>query len=214
MAPRKVTQAQTDSAALQTIAQALTRPKQAVVVGIRNICGSTLGIPASGGEPDISLHPYSPLDPNSVAQVSWLRWTQIRKSGLYRLGLLERFDEILDESATRGPEDKSHEVAPDHERNKLVDPVEFIENGTDKSIREKIGGMTSENNLHRILATVDAKIRELQNKFTVEGDREPGKRALNELPANYAHAERIAQARLDSITPNRTEDGLLPSVKR
>jgi hypothetical protein len=192
----------------------LPKPNASRLVGIRNIGGSTVGIAAFGNEQSISLHPFSPTDPNSMAVITWPRWQQIRKGSLFAQGLVERFDEIVDENE-RSPEDKPSEVHPDHMKNRIVDPVEFIESmGMDEAkFRTAVLAMTSENQLHRLLAVVDTKVRELQDGFRKAGDPAASRRAVEELPIAYQMAERLAQWRLDQLSPVREDTGLKPFQK-
>jgi hypothetical protein len=188
-----------DLAAVAAALASLTAPKEKAMVGVRNICGSTVSLPPFAGEPDIALHPYDPADPNSVAIISVARWLQVRKSGLYGQGLVERFDEVLDGSTPRAPEDRPETGHPDHEKNRLPDPVAFIEQTDEGEMRARIMEITSENQLHHILGTVDAKMKALEAQFRAEGDPTASRRAVRELPMKYQAADQIAQQRLEQI---------------
>lgn len=188
----------------------IQRPRQQVMVGIRNIGGSTVGIASFGNEPGFSLHPFSPTDPNSMAIVSLPRWQQLRKGDLFGQGLIERYDDVLDQDAERAPEDKPHECHPNHAKNRIDDVVAFIEGTNETDMRAFVSGMTSENQLQRIMGAVDQKVEALLQKFKEEGDRDPKARAIQEIPVAYQMAERLAQWRLDQLSPIREDTGLKP----
>jgi hypothetical protein len=196
----------TDLRDLLTALGGVRAPQQQVLVGIRNICGSTVGVPAFGSEPAFHLHPYSPTNPNSMAIISYPRWQVLRRGALFGLGLIERFDEIVDESSPRAPQDKPHECHPDHVKNRLPDPRAFIEQTPEPEMRKYIQAMTSENNLHNILGTVDSKVRELRSKAMAEGDPNPNQKALDELPMCYTLAEKWANDRIAQLSPSRVEE--------
>lgn len=177
--------------------------KSAVMVGVRNICGSSVGLPAFANEPEILLHPFSVTDPNSVAIVSQARWQNLRKSTLFGQALIERFDEILDDNVPRAPEDRAAECHVDHEKNRLVDVVAFIEQSDESMLRQRISAMTSENQLHHIIGVVDRKQKELEDFFRSEDDPNPAKRAVDELPMRYQMADRFAEWRLSQIRPSK-----------
>lgn len=191
----------------------LKAPKTEAKVGVRNICGSTVGLPPYAGEAEITITPYNAADPNSVAIITAARWAQVRKSGLFGQGLIERFDDVLDASDVRAPEDRPEQCHPDHAKNRLPDPVQFIEETDEGELRARIMAMTSENQVHHILGTVDEKMRELERKFLEEGDPDAARRAIRELPMRYQAADQIAQQRLEQITkPNLVDE--LPAFKR
>lgn len=181
-------------------------PSGQMMVGIRNVSSTTVGIVGSplAGEGEIQLHATfgGEHDPNSVAAISWTWWQQLRKGKLVGKGFIVRDDSILGSSHVQAPEDIENELAKGHDVNTIRDPHEFITGQSETQFREAVKKITSEESLRRLLSACDEKVRELRNNYD-ENDPNREENAVSDLPGPYQIAELVVQSRLDQIGPVR-----------
>lgn len=179
----------------------ITQPSQ-LFVGIRNVSSETIGIPAQFGEPAISLHAANKdiADPFATAIVSYPRWQALRKGAAYDLGMIVRDDSILGEVHTRAPDDRPEDLAPNHAKNVVLDPDQFITELPEAELRARIGAMTSEQSLRRLWRAVDDKVAAAL-KGVPKTDEKAQRAAVDALPAAYQLVERLVQLRLEELLP-------------
>lgn len=189
---------------------------QQLYVGIRNIGGSTVGVPEWNGEKAFSLNAprEGVADPNVVAVIPWPRWMELRRSVLYGWGLIKRDDSILGGSFQAAPEDRPEELHPDHAKNAIERPKQWIEEHSEREIREAIAQMTSEDTLRTLLGAVDDKVRDLRRELRADGqDPTKEKAAEQALPMMYQLVETLVTSRLQQLGPQRDGDGLPAFVR-
>lgn len=205
------------SAAAQThqarLASALPTHRVAggeLMVGIRNICDSTVGIPPQfPGDIPVTLHAdLDPNDPRRVAVISYTLWRSIRGGSLVGQGLIMRDDTVLGDTFNIAPEDRPGEVHDDFTKNAVVDPKEWIHSRTEDEIRRDIDLMTSDESLRRIRRVIDDELRAIQATYPDKGTVESAKRALRQLPAKYAWLDEHITMKLERTDEQETNKPL------
>lgn len=190
----------------QALAAQTPQSPDRLYVGIRNVSSDVIGIPTRDG--DVLLHADIPgqYDPESWAVISYQTWQVVRKGPLYRFGLIERDDAVLGPVHGVAPEDRPQDLAWEHANNTITDPVAFIEQTPEKDMRERMGKITSEFTLRRLLGAVDAKIRQLQGSAPLPTDdahyeksKQRVEDAINNLPGCYTVIEKLALKRLEDL---------------
>lgn len=205
----RLEQSETEKGALANLLarHGVAAPIGQLMVGIRNVSNTTVGISRSpmANEPDVQLHAVfgGQYDPASVAAISYVWWQQLRKGPLVGRGIITRDDTVLGTGVSSAPADAEKELAKGHDINVVLDPHAFITGQPETELRDRVKKMTSEETLRRILAAVDEKVKQTQDSID-ETDPERASKAVSELPGAYQIAELVAQARLDSMYPDRS----------
>lgn len=178
-----------------------TRPAESTAmkyVGIRNVANQTIGLPDSPtpGEGAITLHAQGmDPDPNVVAIISYPFWMQLRKHKYFDNGLIVRDDSILGPTHVPAPADEPRDLAPNHEKNVVLDPYEWIVSKGEHELKEAIARMTSEPSLRRLGWAVQQEVTKFFNALPAD-DPERIYKAENMLSAKVALAERLIDSRL------------------
>jgi hypothetical protein len=175
-----------------------------LVVGIRNVSNYSVGLidKTSGQAIEFNLNPEVPgvTDPRTRAVVSYVFWQQLRSGGQVGKGIIVRDDSVLGPADNAAPEDRPKDMHPDHARNLVIDPREWIQSRTEQQIREDIAAMTSEPTLRRLLYCVDQEIV-LIGEERYAGDAERARKAIRDLPALFRVVEELCEERLDELNP-------------
>jgi len=175
-----------------------------LVVGIRNISNYSVGFidKTSGQEVEFNLNPEveGVSDPRTRAAVSFVFWQQLRTSPVVGRGLIIRDDAILGPSENIAPEDREQDIHPEHFRNVIKDPREWITSRSEDELRVAISEITSEPSLRRLLFAVDQEIVSIgESKYL--GDTDRARKAIRDLPAMFRVVEELADERLDELNP-------------
>lgn len=175
-----------------------------LVVGIRNVSNYSVGlIDRTSGQPiEYSLNPEveGVPDPRTHAVVSFAFWQQLRTGSQVAKGVIIRDDSILGPADNAAPEDRPQDLAPDAQKNLVLNPREWITSRTEDQLREDIAAMTSEPSLRRLLFAVDQEIVRI-GEAKYEGDPERARKAIRDLPAIFRVVEELGEERLDELNP-------------
>jgi len=174
-----------------------------LMVGVRNISGTTVGIPALfKGDADLQLHgDFGKDDPASIQIVSYAWWREIRKSAYVGKGLVMRDDSVLGSMYKAAPPDQEGELAVGHDVNAVVDPKQWIESRDETALRKDLEAMTSNESLRRIRREVDLALMAIENtqpRITVPEQVKAAKYALNALPAKLRMIDDLITTRLEN----------------
>lgn len=179
-------------------------PTGQLVVGIRNVSNYSVGlIDKTSGQPiEYNLNPEvdGVADPRTYAVISYAFWQQLRTGRQVGRGVIIRDDSILGPADNSAPEDRPQDVHPDHHKNLVLSPRQWITSKTEDDIREAIQQMTSEATLRRLMYAVDQEIVRIgQEKYL--GDPERARKSIRDLPALFRVVEELADERLDELNP-------------
>lgn len=175
-----------------------------LMVGIRNVSNYSVGLldKTSGTTIEYNLNPEREgvADPRTSAVVSYAYWQQLRTGKQVANGLIVRDDSILGAADNAAPEDRPQDMHPDHAKNVVLNPREWVMSRTEDEIREAITAMTSEPTLRRLLYAVDQEIVRIgEEKYL--GDPERARKSIRDLPALFRVVEELADERLDELNP-------------
>lgn len=202
-------QLEEQSRTVQALTSQLTRQQPATlisaqsVVGIRNISDNTIGIPGKFGQADLDLHAdFTGDNPSSIAVIPYTWYQQIRRSKVFRDGMIIRDDSILGDGYIQAPADKPNEIPTEHLINSVVDPVQWIDSRTETQIREDLDKITSEASLRRIRRAVDLKIVQIADALPdqfrdAEGVDLRRVMAVDRMPAIYRLIDEITTRKLE-----------------
>jgi hypothetical protein len=179
-------------------------PSGQLVVGVRNVSNYTVGLidNTSGRAIEYQLYPEveGHHDPRTRAVVSFAYWQELRKGSLVGRGLIVRDDSVLGPSDGAAPPDRPEDVHPDHFKNLVLDPREWILSKSEDELRDAIGTMTSEPSLRRLMYAVDMEIVRIgQEKYG--GDPDRARKSIRDLPAIFRIVDELADERLDDLNP-------------
>lgn len=175
-----------------------------LMVGIRNVSNYSVGLldKTSGTPIEYNLNPEREgvADPRTSAVISYAYWQQLRTARPVAQGLIVRDDTILGAADNAAPEDRPQDMHPDHAKNVVLNPREWVMSRTEDEIREAIAAMTSEPTLRRLLYAVDQEIVRIgEEKYLGDADR--ARKAIRDLPALFRVVEELADERLDELNP-------------
>jgi hypothetical protein len=175
-----------------------------LVVGIRNVSNYSVGLmdKTSGHPVEYNLNPEVPgvADPRTRAVVSFVFWQQLRTGSQVAKGMLVRDDSVLGPADNAAPEDRPQDVHPEHNKNVVMDPREWVMSRTEEQIRTDIAQMTSEPTLRRLLYCVDQEIIRLGEE-RYKDDPERARKSIRDLPALFRVVEELSEERLDELNP-------------
>ena len=198
-------QSQSQAALLARLAQfapqAATSGIMDLMVGIRNISDTTVGIKSIfPNEPDLHLHAdIGDLpDPNRVAVISNAWWQRLRRSQFMARGLIVRDDTILGNNYQAAPADRSEEIHPEWFNNAVMNPKEWIDSRNEKTLRADLAKITSSESLQRLRRAVDDELRILEARFKAEAHVNPAQAAVDALPALYTLVDELTTRRIEA----------------
>lgn len=175
-----------------------------LVVGIRNVSNYSVGlIDKTSGQPvEYNLNPEveGVPDPRTSAVISYAFWQQLRTGKQVGRGMIVRDDSILGHADNAAPEDRPQDLHPDHHKNVVLNPREWILSKGEEEIREAIQQITSEATLRRLLYAVDQEIIRIGEQ-RYKGDEERARKSIRDLPALFRVVEELADERLDELNP-------------
>lgn len=175
-----------------------------LVVGVRNVSNYSVGfIDRTSGQPiEHNLNPEVPgnPDPRTTAVVSYAFWQQLRTGNQVGRGLIIRDDSILGPADNAAPDDRPQDLHPDHAKNVILDPREYVLSRTEDQLRQDIAAMTSEPTLRRLLYAVDEEIVRIGEQ-NHRDDPERARKSIRDLPAIFRVVEELAEERLDELNP-------------
>jgi hypothetical protein len=179
-------------------------PSGQLVVGLRNVSNYSVGlIDTTTGVPmEYQLNPErrDHADPRTRAVISYVFWQQLRSGPQVARGMVVRDDSILGPADNAAPPDRPMDIHPEHIRNVVADPREWIVSRTEEEVRRDIEAMTSEPSLRRLLYAVDQEIVRIgENKYL--GDPDRARKSIRDLPALFRVVEELADERLDDLNP-------------
>jgi hypothetical protein len=179
-------------------------PQSQLVVGIRNVSNYSVGLldKTSGQLVEYNLNPEieGVSDPRTRAVVSFVYWQQLRTSPTVGRALVARDDSILGPADNAAPEDREQDIHPDHRKNLVASPRQWITSRTEDELRRDIAEMTSEPSLRRLLYSVDQEIVRIgEEKY--KDDPERARKAIRDLPAMFRVVEELCEERLDELNP-------------
>lgn len=140
-----------------------------VMVGIRNISDSTIGLESPfAHEMDVQLygdvatiHGDAPVGTDAAISYAW--WRQLRTQKQVQRGQLVRDDSILGPGITSAPVDRAEDIPESFYVNAVENPIEWIESRDETQLRDDLVAMTYMGSVSRIRRVVDEKLRELEN---------------------------------------------------
>jgi hypothetical protein len=175
-----------------------------LMVGIRNVSNYTVGLlDRTSGQPvEYELLPEVPgsADPRTRAVVTYAFWQQLRLGNMVARGMIVRDDSMLGAADNSAPGDRPTDLHPDHVKNVVLNPREWILDKTEDDLRSAVMAMTSEPTLRRLLYAVDQEIISL-GEDRYKGDPERARKAIRDLPAIFRVVEELAEERLDELNP-------------
>jgi hypothetical protein len=179
-------------------------PSGQLVVGIRNVSNYSIGITdnTTGVPMDHQLNPEREdvADPRTRAVISYVYWQQLRTAPQVARGMIVRDDSILGPADNAAPPDRPTDIHPDHAKNVVLDPREWIMSRTEEDVRRDIEAMTSEPSLRRLLFAVDQEIVRIGDQ-KYAGDPDRARKSIRDLPALFRVVEELAEERLDDLNP-------------
>ncbi len=175
-----------------------------VMVGIRNISDSTIGLRSPfAHEGDVQLfgdvetiHGDAPVGTDAAISYAW--WRQLRTQKEVQRGQLVRDDSILGPGITSAPIDRAEDIPESFYFNAVEDPIAWIESRNETELRDDLMAMTYMGSVSRVRRVVDEKLREIENTQPRETIAE------QVIAADYAVRELSGKLRLvDGITTDR-----------
>lgn len=191
------------SAQLGAVSKQYVAPGQ-LMVGIRNVSNYSVGLldKTSGQEIEYNLNPEvdGVADPRTCAVVSYVFWQQLRTGSQVGRGVIVRDDSVLGPADNAAPQDRPQDMHPDHDKNVVRNPREWILGRSEQELRDAIAQMTSEPTLRRLMYSVDQEIIRIgEEKY--KDDPERARKAIRDLPAIFRVVEELADERLDDLNP-------------
>jgi len=175
-----------------------------LVVGIRNVSNYSVGLldKTSGQTIEYNLNPEveGVADPRTCAVISYAFWQQLRTGKQVGRGMIIRDDSILGHADNAAPEDRLQDIHPDHHKNVVLNPREWIISKSEDELREAIQQITSEATLRRLLFAVDQEIIRI-GELRYKGDEERARKSIRDLPALFRVVEELSEERLDELNP-------------
>jgi hypothetical protein len=179
-------------------------PSGQLVVGIRNVSNYTVGLVDNSAGRAVEYQLFAEVpghnDPRTRAVIGYVFWQELRKSNQVGRALIARDDSILGPADNTAPPDRPEDIHPDHAKNLVLDPREWILSQDEYQLRDAIGAMTSEPSLRRLMYAVDMEIVRIGEEKYV-GDPERARKAIRDLPAIFRVVDELADERLDELNP-------------
>jgi hypothetical protein len=175
-----------------------------LVVGIRNVSNYSVGMvdKTTGQAIEFNLNPERSgvADPRTRAVVSYVFWQQLRQGNLVGRGLIVRDDSVLGPADNAAPLDRESDLHPEHLRNLVLSPRDWIVSKSEEELREAVAVMTSEPTLRRLMYAVDQEIVRI-GEARYKDDPERARKSIRDLPALFRVLEELAEERLDELNP-------------
>lgn len=175
-----------------------------LMVGVRNVSNYSVGLidKTSGQAIEYNMNPEvdGNPDPRTVAVITYAFWQQLRSGNMVGRALIVRDDSVLGPADNAAPPDRVQDLHPDHFKNLVPDPREWILSKTEDELRSAIAEMTSEPSLRRLLYAVDQEIMRIGDVKYLD-DPERARKSIRDLPAVFRILEELAEERLDELNP-------------